>query len=340
LAGGPCGLPGQHATLHAPVDMTGAPVRMIMLLIGLLAVVLAGPCGAAETVRVGKPSTNHNFLFSLVDVGVRAGVFARHGLAVETANFNGSPRMMQAMVGGNIDIGINTGPDMAMIAKGAPFTAVAAISGAPDLGLGVRPDGPVHTIDDLKGRKVSASGTASVTGWLVTELSRQQGWGSDGIPIVVATGAATWALLKTQEIDGICTDVGSILLAEQRGAGKLLLRFADRIPRFHMYVLFATNEMLQAHPETVRAFVRGWFDTLAYVRAHKAETIRVANEVIGLGPEILGKLYDTQLPLYSATGTFDREALNVLSRSYIDMKTLAAEPDMAALYTEAFLPKR
>lgn len=313
------------------------PIRALAV---LLAALLGAPAQAAETVRVGKPSTNHNFLFSLVDVGIRAGVFAKHGLDVETANFNGSPRMMQAMVAGNIDIGINTGPDMAMIAKGAPFTAVAAISGAPDLGLGVRPDGPVQAIDDLKGRKVSASGTASVTGWLVTELSRQQGWGSNGIPIVVATGAATWALLKTQEIDGICTDVGSILLAEQRGAGKLLLRFADRIPRFHMYVLFATNEMLAKRPETVRAFVRGWFDTIAYVRAHKAETIRVADEVIGLGTDILSRLYDTQLALYSDTGAFDPEALKVLSRSYIDMKTLTAEPDMAKLYTEAFLPNR
>jgi NitT/TauT family transport system substrate-binding protein len=248
--------------------------------------------------------------------------------------------MMQAMVAGNIDIGLNAGADMVMIAKGAPFTAIAALSGPPDLGLGVRPDGPVRNVDDLKGRKVSASGLASATGWLVREVSRQQGWGPDGIEIVVATGTASWALLKTREIDGVSTDVGTILLAEKNGYGRLLLRYAERVPHFHMNVLFATKALIDRNPDTVRAFVGAWFDTIAYARTHRQETIRIARDVIGLDEDILGRLYDTQMALYSDTGAFDPAALAVLSRSYVELKLVEAEPDMTKLYTEAFLPRR
>ena len=46
----------------------------------------------------------------------------------------------------------------------------------------VRPDGP-KTIADLKGKKVSVSTVGSLTYWLVSETSRQQGWGPDGIDI-------------------------------------------------------------------------------------------------------------------------------------------------------------
>jgi hypothetical protein len=35
----------------------------------------------------------------------------------------------------------------------------------------------------------------------------------------------------------------------------------------------------------------------------------------------------------------DAESLTTLKRSFVDLKLLAAPPDMSALYTEAFLPK-
>ena len=41
----------------------------------------------------------------------------------------------------------------------------------------------------------------------------------------------------------------------------------------------------------------------------------------------------------TASGIREPKALAVLSRSFVEMKTLPAEPDMKTLYTEAFLPK-
>ena len=43
--------------------------------------------------------------------------------------------------------------------------------------------------------------------------------------------------------------------------------------------------------------------------------------------------------MFSSTGKFEPKALAVLSRSFVEMKTLPGEPDMSKLYTEAFLPK-
>jgi hypothetical protein len=55
-------------------------------------------------------------------------------------------------------------------------------------------------------------------------------------------------------------------------------------------------------------------------------------------PVIASINYDQVMPTFSATGKFDAKALAVLRRSFIEMKLLSAEPDMARLYTEAFLP--
>ena len=45
------------------------------------------------------------------------------------------------------------------------------------------------------------------------------------------------------------------------------------------------------------------------------------------------------MPMFSDTGKFDPKAVAVLSRSFVEMKTLPSEPDMSKLYTETFLPK-
>jgi hypothetical protein len=45
------------------------------------------------------------------------------------------------------------------------------------------------------------------------------------------------------------------------------------------------------------------------------------------------------MPMFTNDGHFDPAALKVLSRSFVEMKTLPDAPDMSKLYTEAFLPK-
>ena len=39
----------------------------------------------------------------------------------------------------------------------------------------------MKTVDDLKGRNVGVSTVGSVTSWIIREVSRQKGWGFDGI---------------------------------------------------------------------------------------------------------------------------------------------------------------
>jgi hypothetical protein len=43
---------------------------------------------------------------------------------------------------------------------------------------------------------------------------------------------------------------------------------------------------------------------------------------------------------YSTDGRFNPVALALLSRSFVEMGLLSAEPDMSRLYTEEFLPRR
>ena len=307
-----------------------------ILMVGLSAAV---PARAEEVLRVGK-SAGTVFSYTLLDVGMQQGIFARHGLRIEASAFGGGPRLQQAMAGGNIDIGIDTGPDMVLETKGAPVKVVGALAGRPDeLALVVRDAAQVRSVADLKGKRIGVTAAASLTGWLVRQVSLQQGWGPDGIALVgVANGAPSMALLRTGQIDGLAQDILSCLEAQRVGLGHVLLNFGSIEPHFEIQLFFATNDLIAAHPERVRAFLAGWYETIGWVRGHRDATVEIVAKALGQPVDLTAQTYDLLIGNYSSDGRLDPQALTVLSHSFVDLGLADSPPNMSALYTEAFLP--
>src|SRR5262244_2325228 len=317
--------------MHALID------RRVALLV-LLLVSIALPARAAETLRVGK-AVPEAFSFVPLDIGMRKGIFAKHGLEIESIAFAGDARMQQAMASASLDIALGSGPAMAFIVKGAPIKGVAAMAGPPLLlAIVVRLDGP-KTVAELKGKTVSVSTAGSLTYWLVSETSRRQGWGPNGITIApMGAMPGQIAALKRGDIDGTIMDIGNAFELEKKGEGRILVRFTD-IKDFHIHVIFATNKVIAAKPEMVRNFLKGWFETIAFMRRNKDETVKIAMQVTDKDQDITSRVYDELMPMFSDTGRFDPKALATLSKSYVELNLLPSEPDMSKLYTEAFLPQ-
>jgi ABC-type nitrate/sulfonate/bicarbonate transport system substrate-binding protein len=285
-------------------------MRTIVTLIA--AAVLGLSSASADTLRVGKAG-REAFSFVPVDIGVRTGIFKRHGLDVEIANFGGDAKLQQAMAADGIDIALGSGPGLAFIVKGSPVKGIAAMAGPPLLfALVVRNDDAIKTIDDLKGRKIGISTVGSVTSWITSEVSRQRGWGVDGITQVpIGENASRVAAVRSN----------------------------DLVKDFILHVIFATDKAVADKPEALRGFLAGWFETIAFMRKDKAKSVEIAAQVMGTDAATAEKIYDELMPMFSDTGRFDPKALVVLRRSFVEMKTLPEEPDMGKLYTEAFLPK-
>ena len=314
-------------------------VWSLAIAIGTMA--LGDPAANAQTkLRVGKAQAQ-NFAFLVADVGVAAGIFKRHGIDLEIANFGGDARLVQAMSADAIDIALGGGPTIAFEVKGAPMLAIAALADQPrTIMLVVAKDGPVKTEDDLKGRTVSVSTTGSLTYWLAQELSRSHGWGADGIKIApLGTTTAQAAALKTHQVDGVVTETSTVLRLVEEGTGRILVRFGDRVPEFHVHVVFARRAVIDRNPEALRGFVRAMLESIQYMRDHRDQTIDIAMRVAEVSKSVATANYDELMPIFNRTGRFDSKALDVLARSFVEMGSLAEKPDMTKLYTEAFLPK-
>ncbi len=312
---------------------------MLPRLLSVALVALSTVSASADLLRVGKAG-REAFSFVPLDIGVRTGIFKRHGLDIEIANFGGDARLQQAMAADGIDIALGSGPGLAFIVKGSPVKGIAAMAGPPLLfALVVRNDDSIKTVADLKGRKVGVSTVGSVTSWIINEVSRQQGWGFDGITQVpVGENAARVAAVRSKALDGCIVDLASAVNFVQRGEGRILLRFGDLVKDFHIHVIFATDKVIAERPNSLRAFLKGWFETIALMRKDKTKSVEIAADVMGTDAATAGGIYDELMPMFSDTGRFNPKALAVLRRSFVEMKTLPEEPDMSRLYTEAFLP--
>jgi NitT/TauT family transport system substrate-binding protein len=295
---------------------------------------------APLALNVGRAIAN-SWSFVPLDVGVAAGIFARHGLAIQSVAFTGSARLQQGLAADSIDIGLGSGPELAMVAKGAPSIGVAALVLSPRMTVTVGRNTPIRDAAELRGKRIGVSTAGSLTQWLARELSRREGWGRDGIEtIALGSDAAQIAAMKTAQIDGLVLDVATALRLEAAGEGRIVVRFGDLIKDFIQNAAYARRALVASDPDRIRRFLGGWFETIDYMADHKEESVKVALPIVDLPPVEAARGYDEWMAAYSRDGRFDPAALKLLAQSFVDMRLLSTEPDMRTLYTEEFLPAR
>ncbi len=315
----------------------GKIVAAAVAVLSMIAV--AAPASALEKLRTGK-AIALPFDFTPLDIGMEKGFFQKHGLDLDITSFAGSAKLQQGLAADAIDIGLGSGPELAFVAKGAPVLGICAYAGPVNLMMVVRPDSGIKTVADLKGKRISASTVGSLTDWVTREVSRQQGWGNDGIIVTpLGTNEAQVAAMRSKETEGLAVDPAGAFELEEKGVGKILLRYSTVAPVFINHVSYATNKIIAEHPEQLKAFLAAWFDTVAWMKANKDETVKLASPVMHATLDITARDYDETMPTFSDTGKFEPAALKVLSRSFVQMGALPSEPDMSKLYTEKFLPR-
>jgi NitT/TauT family transport system substrate-binding protein len=297
------------------------------------------PARAAEKLRVAKV-VPFAWTFTPLDIGMQEGIFAKHGLDIDESASTGDAKLQQILTAGSVDIGIGSGPGMAFAAKGVPAKAVAEMYGAPrNMAVMVGYDSPIKTVADLKGKKIGCTTVGSLTAWIGERISEKEGWGRDGIDVVAIGGMPpARAAIKTHQIEGYigALEVGYTL--EEAKEWRVITSAMPFVDHFITHVIFATDELIQKQPNTVRAFLRGWFETIAYMKANKDKAVEISAKAINVSPTVAARAYDEQIGGFSTDGTFDPQAVATLKKSFIDMGLLKEEPPDTVLFTTQFVP--
>ena len=164
---------------------------------------LAAPVSAQDKLKlaIGAPG---NWDSCVPDVGLRAGIFKKHGIELETLYTQGGGETMQVVISGSLDIGIAAGTAaiLGAYAKGAPVRIIGGgTTGTSDLYWYVPTASPLQSFKDTNGKTVAYSTNGASTHTTVLALIKHFGTTAKA----TATGAS--AVTFTQAMSGQ-VDVG------------------------------------------------------------------------------------------------------------------------------------
>ena len=314
---------------------------IVVFAIALATVPTSYPTSAATNLLVGKSNPTADSVLP-ADVGVRLGFFKQHGLDVELVDFRGGGQLIQAMTAGSVGIGVGAATGMALVAKGAPIVAICENTVTlPYFAIAVPWDSPVHSLKDLKGKKIGISSIGSLTDWMARELPRKEGWPPDAITLVAIGGglAPATAGLRTHVIDAYIGGTIEFQVMEEKKIARIVAPVSAYIGKVASGAIYASNEMVKTHPDTIRAFLAAWVEITRYMTSHKDETVKIESEILGYPERMVAREYDINKGMFTDDCSFDAESVAALAQSFVALKLFPQPPDMSKLYTEAFLPK-
>jgi len=243
-----------------------------------LAVGLAAAAGAAEPrkVKVGVLKLSSS---APVFIGVEKGFFRETGVEPELIYFQAAQPVAVAIAAGDIEVGATglTAGLYNIVAGGEKLWVVADKGrewpGFPLTGLVVQKDGPIHSVKDLRGKKVGITQLGSTFHYMLGNLVEQEGLSlADVEPAPLRTLGAMAEALQARRVDAILIPQPLAGTTVEKGFGRVLHWVGDRLTSYQVAAIFASNRFVQDRERAV-AFLKGYVRASRYyhdaVIAHK-----------------------------------------------------------------------
>jgi NitT/TauT family transport system substrate-binding protein len=162
------------------------------------------------------------------ELGQNAGIFKKHGLALELLYTQGSGETIQIVLSGSVDVGIGPGTHAVFgaFSKGAPIRMMgASFTGARDQLYYVRSDSSIRSMKDAEGRTIAISTSGSSSHMLALALARH--FGVSLVPQATGNYSATLTQVMTKQVDIGFAQAPFVLDAVEDGRIRLVAKGAD-----------------------------------------------------------------------------------------------------------------
>jgi NitT/TauT family transport system substrate-binding protein len=270
-------------------------IRPLLCSLLLAAIPVAATAADVLKLAVGAPN---NWDTSIPDIGQRAGIFARHDIALEILYTQGGGETMQAVISGSVDIGLAAGTHAVMgaFAKGAPLRILAAgTTGAGDLYWYVPADSPIKSFQDTDGKSAGFSTVGASTHIALLALIKHFGTGTRA----VASGASavTLTAVMSGQIDVGWASPPFGLQQLQDGKIRLIARGNDAPSMVNQTVRvhIVNADALEQRPDAIRRFMAAYRESYEFLYSDP-RGVRIFSEY-GKVPETLAvQIRDTFMP--------------------------------------------
>jgi ABC-type nitrate/sulfonate/bicarbonate transport system substrate-binding protein len=268
-------------------------MKAIPLLLSAAAFLVAGHglAAAQDTLKIAVPQRGA-WDTSIAEIGNRAGIFKKHGIAVELLFTGGGAEALGAIISGSIDITVAAGTSTVLgsFAKGAPLRVFSAeTTGQPDIYWFVPAKSPVRGVADFKDKTIGYSVSGSSSHAALLALLAQEKIAAKP----TSTGGVTPSFTSgmTGQIDVAWTTVPIGLKEIDEGTIRLVARASDVVSLRDRTVRVnisnaATMEKRQA---ALAHFMAAYRETIDFMYS-APEALTVFAEIAGVPLEVARKV--------------------------------------------------
>ena len=290
------------------------------ILIGFFAILTPAVAQEAITVRVG---TLKQAGLTNVNIAVKEGLFATHGLAASLIEFRSGNEAIAALQGGSVDI-ILSSPPFALTANEAGFDLVllaqneTAHARGPDTGsIQVHSDSPIRSPSDLMGKTVGVNTTRGHMTIALKKIFLDQGVDPNKVNYTEMPFVAQLDALKNKRVDAVISVDPFTTQMVLSGAGRIIgWLYSDSIPEQPIGAWYAKAPYLAKNAQVGDRFVTAIRASINWMNADEARARREIAIYTGLDPALIA-----QMPLNNLDYRIRPDKWQAL----IDMFVLAGE---------------
>ena len=313
----------------------------VVALAALVCLLVPNPSPSEEltVIRMGRPDGTSLTTLPVI-FGESLGIWKSVGLDMQQSALRGDAQVQQALAAGSIDVAMASGPGIGFLTKGVPAMVIAQLVTAPAYyALIVPANTTIKSMADLKGKKVAVSSVGSLTAWLTAQVAIKEGWPQSAITVVpLGDSKGEEAGAESGAVDAFVTGADTGYDMDVRGKGHVVMTFETLVSHFPTNLLYARTDFLNQHPDTVKRFLTGWFRCVAYMRSHKAETVKFTAQAEGLAEAAVAKAYDKIMPVMSTNGAIDEAGFEQLAQSLGDLGVTQGKANLKQYLYPKFVP--
>jgi ABC-type nitrate/sulfonate/bicarbonate transport system substrate-binding protein len=260
----------------------------------------------AERIVMATPSRGL-FEFPVV-VAMRKGFFKSEGLEIDKIQMQ--PALgVKALMSGDVDYLLAWGSALRAAVTGVPIKAVVGLANRPLHVLVARPE--IKAPKDLKNKIIGVDSVAGTVDYLSRVAVRHFGFEPEKDITMIVTGESPTRLaaLRAGAIHATPIDVAFAVKAEDEGFRRLV--YLGDLIELPLSGIAVMDRKLQKQRDQVRRVVRASVRGTRFMKQHRAETVQMLSDYLGITPAQSARAYDASINSFTDDGVISDKGVQL-----------------------------
>jgi NitT/TauT family transport system substrate-binding protein len=242
----------------------------------------------AQTPTIVKLGATPSDDMTPIVYGQHAGIFQKHGLDVQINRMTSGAAGAQGLIGGAFDFAkASVTTILSAHEKGIPFSIVAepVVNDPKNVysAFVVLKESSIQGGKDLDGQLVGVPAIAAIGSIALNLWLERRGSNAKNLRFVEVPFPAAGAAVEAGRVVAAEISNPNLQVALERGKLRIIPGTFDAIANTYLEVAWCTTtDFSSKHPETVRAFVRAFGESVTYTATHHDETAPIMAEFTGI----------------------------------------------------------